>query len=72
MIQSRRSGGDLSLVEPMIEREKSVDVSVINLAPTIQEMIRQDLKIEICFFASHMTAEGNKWVAQQLAEQLSN
>jgi len=71
LIQSRRSGGDLRLVAPMIERARSLDVPVINLIPTIQQLIRQDPQIKTRFFDGHMTAEGNEWVARQLAEKLN-
>ena len=71
--QADRSLDTVSLL-PVLERARSVGFETIDLATELQELIRARPELAESFFlgpfAGHMTSQGNRWIAERLAEKL--
>jgi hypothetical protein len=71
--QADRSLDTESLL-PVLERARSVGFETIDLATELRDLLRARPELAESFFlgpfAGHMTSQGNRWIAERLAEKL--
>lgn len=61
---------DVRLTMPVVERARARGVRVLNLFPRLRARLGADPSLRTRWFDGHMTAEGNTWVAEQVADEL--
>lgn len=60
----------LAQVQPVLQRARELGLPTLNLIPRLRSALSVDPSLTVRWYDDHMTAEGNAWVAREIADLL--